>query len=445
MKKLIIPFFYQVHMVKGFNHKIRETLYKELGDLGERIFEKQCKKIGTTPSELSVDELDDLAERVFDSVRFYTSMEKAEAIKSCIRKYTLIDRLNRLDDVDRSPIRLKKEYELLMDLGSVSEILGDIKEAVGYFEKAKGVAEKIKNDKLVIDAMNELIRAYTQMGNTQDAKKTSESCERFAKKIDYEFGKAECMRQSAIIQWRKGEFHDAAKKLKQALEIFERDDEKPMIAQVYKNLGDVYGEKEDYESSLTYYDKSLSFYESEDGYEYEKTNLLMNKGVIYSLIKDWKKAAEFYEKTQRTAKKNQFFNTHAWALFNLGESYTYLEEFKAAEKALEESLELLKDQHDPVGEAGVEMKFGQLLKKKGEYKEAEKHLKNAVESLRQLDIQRYLADAVAELGEVKYELDKHEESKELLEEAVQIYDTLGLIERMERVDENLVEVTKSLK
>jgi|GEM_PF-2161509 len=428
-------------MVRGISHNVRETLREELGDLGESIYEKQCWDMGVPPDSLSYEDLEELAEKVYEAVRYFIGMKKADKVKNSIRKYSILNRLNKLRDEERGMVRLIKECKLHIELGDTDIAIGNMEEAVKDYKRSLEIAEELDRDDLRAESLIGLVHAHLEMGEIDEASRYQAIGHEICKKLGDTTKRACCRRVLGVINWRKGRYDDALKCFNDALELYTDEDDHSGMAIVYDHLGDLYGEMENYDKSKEYYEISGDLF-SDAKDEYQQIVSLMNRGVIYSIQKDWENAAELYRKSKEMAEEHRFPNMLAWSLFNLGESYIYLGEHDKAEEAFKRSSKLLKDQQDPFGEAGVKVKYGQLCVERGDYDEAVESLSQGIKILRELGIPRYLADALHELGKAKGKLGEKEEAIDLIEESIELYDRLELEERKERVRADLEELTK---
>ena len=167
----------------------------------------------------------------------------------------------------------------------------------------------------------------------------------------------------------------------------------------------------------------------------------MNMGVIHSLKYDWKEAAEHYEKCIDILEKEGYMNTVAWAMFNLSEAYTKLKAFDKAEAILNRSSTLLKKANDEMGLAGVAMKMGELYKEQRQFKRAIPHFESSASTLRKLEIPKYLADVTHELGLTLVALGRNEEAQERYEEAIKLYEDLGIEKSLEKVKKDLADLS----
>jgi len=443
-KKILHINSISIDMKEVISHQILELMVKEFGPLGEKILEKQCKEMGVMPDDISLEDVDELSEKIFGATRYFAGIERSQKIKSHIRKYKLIRQLQDLEKLAPDDIKHIKKCKLLLQLGlTTTNNLGDIESALEYYNQALEIAENLGRKDLQSKSLWEMCFAHLE---GCDLEKAQDAAERGLERCEDDTCEtaAECKRGLALCYWRKGEYEKSLDILSEVKDIYEKLDDKSGIAYVHKNFGDIYGEMENFDESLENYLKSAEIYQNEDNY-IERTTIFNNIGVLYSIQKDWKNAAKYYNRSKEIARKRRLPNRLGWTLFNLGEAYTYLHEFEKAENAFEESMDIFENQDDPMGKAGVNIKYGQMHVEKGKYEEAISLLESGIESLRKYQVPRYLADAIHELGKAFAKLGRTEKAREQYDEALEIYTSINNESRAKTVKDDLQELTKSLK
>ncbi len=131
-------------MREAISHQISALMRNEFGHLGENILDKQCKEMGIMPDDISLEDVDELSERIFDSVRYFTGLEKSQKVRSHIRKYKLLRQLEDLENLAHDDIKHIKECKLLIKLGlTTSNNLGDMEGALEYFDRATDLAQSM--------------------------------------------------------------------------------------------------------------------------------------------------------------------------------------------------------------------------------------------------------------------------------------------------------------
>ncbi|MFW5928730.1 MAG: tetratricopeptide repeat protein, partial [Thermoplasmatota archaeon] len=259
-------------MLPNTANKIRRTMLDELGDQGEKILNKECNVIGKRLEDMDNGEITELLDRIQEDVRYFRGVDKAKEVKNSIKKYQLLEKLDDVNKERESNVKIMKKFELSRDLGDTFVELGDMDKAEKYFNDMMKMADKLDKKDMMVDSYDKLAKVYLQKGDIQKAEETIKKGLELAKKSKYELGEGKCIRRAGIASWRKGDFEESIGYFKTALEIFEDHGDEDDVASVYKNLGDVYGEMEEYDKSEEHYQKAVDFYDKE-GMEYEKAVL----------------------------------------------------------------------------------------------------------------------------------------------------------------------------
>ncbi len=425
--------------------QIRELMREEFGEFGENILNKQCLDMGIIASDIRVEDVDELSDRIFHAVRNMAGIDKSQRIRSYIKKYKLLGELKELENHKPDDIKSSKECRILMELGFIStNNLGDAESAIEYYSKASKIAKSLGHKDQIIRCKKGISFVHLERCDLKEAEIVAKKVLDMYNEEKLDDNLVECKRCIALCRWRKGEYEEALDILSEVKDLYEELEDKSGLALSYKNLGDIYGEKEDFEESLKNYEKSAELFGAEKNH-LERTTLFMNMGVIYSIKKDWANAATYYLKSESISRKKRFPNRLAWILFNLGEAYTYLHEFDKAEDAFKESMDIFYNQNDTMGQSGANIKYGQMFVEKKEYEKAEPLLKRGIEILRGFDVPRYLADAVHELGKAQGNMGRTEDARKNFEEALEIYRSIDNESRVKMVEDDLEKLTKSLK
>src|SRR5690606_37669131 len=98
----------------------------------------------------------------------------------------------------------------------------------------------------------------------------------------------------------------------------------------YNNMGIVYDQKGDYDTSLENYFKALKVYEAQPVPFDKVPMVLSNIGIIYKKQKDYKKTLEYYKKALQIYKNNQYDFGIAVTSGNMGSVLLKLKEYDSA-------------------------------------------------------------------------------------------------------------------
>ncbi|MEQ9412290.1 MAG: tetratricopeptide repeat protein, partial [Cyclobacteriaceae bacterium] len=136
-----------------------------------------------------------------------------------------------------------------------------------------------------------------------------------------------------------GNYTEAIKYYKKALEISEEINNENRTSRCLSNIGSVYNEQGNYPLALEYYNKSLAIDEKiENTLGVSKS--LNNIGIIYKNLLNYDKAIASYEKALKIQEKNGNKKNVIEILNNLGNVYKKKRNYEIALKFLEDALKL---------------------------------------------------------------------------------------------------------
>src|SRR5690606_6864837 len=161
----------------------------------------------------------------------------------------------------------------------------------------------------------------------------------------------------------------------------------------YNNMGIVYDQKGDYDTSLENYFKALKVYEAQPVPFDKVPMVLSNIGIIYKKQKDYNKTLEYYNKALQINKNNQYYFEISVTSWNMGS----------------------------------------VLLKLNEYDSALVYSNKAKNIYSKLGNHRYVPYMLQNIAEAKDSLKIHEESQNLYKEAIHIFEK----------ENNLYELTNS--
>jgi CHAT domain-containing protein/Tfp pilus assembly protein PilF len=192
-----------------------------------------------------------------------------------------------------------------------------------------------------------------------------------------DLNKANELNEKGVIYEEMGEYKQAFKYYKKALDIRERvlGKEHPLTAQSYSNMGQVYHNTGNYKKSLTYHKKALDIKEKILGQEHLDTAVSCNNiGSLYESMGKLNTALDYYKKSIFIEEKilgNENLDI-AISYNNIGSLYTKLGDYPKALDYLQKSLTIRKDilgeEHSKTATAYNNLAL--LYNTMGEYEEA---------------------------------------------------------------------------
>jgi len=417
--------------------EIKEVLERELGLKGIEMLEDF---LGDDKEELSEGKVKELEDHVFEKVRGEKGIDKAEEVVDRIKKIRLSYQLKKLKQGNKSRIHYKKMYEVLKELGNVSLNLNQLEEAENYFSEMHQVSEEFGKKEMIIDSLKSNAELYLVLNDLGKVEKNARRMIELAGELGNRVMEGEGIKLAGIVSWRKGDHKEGMNYLNDSLKIFKERGLKEKIASVYRELGDLHVNMEDYEKGLEYYNKAAEAFGKSEMF-YERVNMLLEIGMIKS-ERGEDEAVEYLELAKEESLENSFFDFAAWSCLNLGEIYLEEGRFKKAEKMSRSALKLFQRVGDKHGEGGAKLTLGRSIAGKNELSEAEKILKEALSTFRKLELPESEAETRFRLAEVQKEKGESDLAEKNLEEAVKIYDSLDMIEMKEEIEKKLADLTK---
>lgn len=173
---------------------------------------------------------------------------------------------------------------------------------------------------------------------------------------------------------------EPAKKLKYSKQLFEAAKEKDCTSLMYSGLlqtGNAYLAKGDYSKALDSYFKAGNI----AGSPRESGIIKLTIGDVYSLSKNYKRSANYYEEAIDFFKEMNDSLAFATAMFNAGDGYLKSNEIGKATKFITEAESIFRDKNEEVSLAYCIGTLGLIYAKKGRIAEAEENIQQAIQIL----------------------------------------------------------------
>lgn len=241
-----------------------------------------------------------------------------------------------LDDQKRSELHMKAG-EFLIESDRVSDV-GQLGWAARHFLEASDIAR-------AVDCAWKHQKATNSTDVYTDTEKLLRDCEAAfsdRKKQDINVNARLLM---AIGDHYKstGDFDNAIGKYRAITELSGID--KPLLAEAYKDLGDIYKSKEDFKSGIESLNKALEIYQSMDN-QLEVSHTLNNIGNIYWIDSRYDDALEHYMKALEIQEKFEAKKDIASTVTNIASVYTISRQYDKGIEYFKKSIEIKKEIND---------------------------------------------------------------------------------------------------
>jgi tetratricopeptide (TPR) repeat protein len=278
----------------------------------------------------------------------------------------------------------------LKQIGNYHIYQNNLKEALQYYDSALVLLKN--NDKelpLVTLLMNNKGVVYDLMGDFSNALKLYKEALEIRRTIKDDKGVAQNLNNIGLLHYQKGDYNIAIDYLLQSLKIEEKIGNQEGVGQTYLNIGSIYYELGDVEQSIKYLQLALSIFR-EIGSKNTITALL-NLG-IYSLSAD----------------------------NSTGHAEKYLIE------ALQKSVEIEDETHLPE----IYFNLGEVNKVKGDFEKAESYTNSAIKIAIESGNKHLEARAYQYMGDIQFEKKDITMAKHYYGNSLEIFEELGLKSRI---------------
>ena len=150
----------------------------------------------------------------------------------------------------------------LLELGNTFSTQGDLAKAEQYFKQAIQFAQANKGRAREARGLSNLGGLYIQTLRIDEGLRMVQQAYDFFQRNNYPRSVASCLTQIGRGQRRKGDYTAAAEALNRKLDLAQKSNDQPAIADTYLELGALHFEQEKWPSALQQYENAQKIYES---------------------------------------------------------------------------------------------------------------------------------------------------------------------------------------
>ncbi|MCK5548322.1 MAG: tetratricopeptide repeat protein, partial [Thermoplasmata archaeon] len=180
--------------------------------------------------------------------------------------------------------------------GSISDLKGEYEDAISYFKKSLEILEKTEDLYEIAKVYNDLGISSFLKGDVDNAIEYNEKSIEMTKKIGDIIGLGYALLNAAEAYTEKHMFEKAMEHLDKARGIFEKSNEKMMIAAVYRDYGIVYRCLKDWSKSISSFNTAIDIYENQTKAPYYQAYTYYHFGLMFKEKRDKKNAEIYLEK-----------------------------------------------------------------------------------------------------------------------------------------------------
>lgn len=279
-------------------------------------------------------------------------------IKNSNNQKSVLEYLSRATELAARYQNRKYRIEFLKVTGLTYYRQGNFTEAENSFGKILEIAESA-NDQTLAAQMSSNLGAIMEIQGKYDGaiKKYMKAQKIFEAKKQYAFS-AKVLHNIGVLYTEIKDASQAVDYFTKALDMKRKYSGNKEIAATLNGLGTVYeGSIKDFDKALYYYTQALELYKKEKDIKHI-TKILGNIGLVHFQLKDYKKAAEYYDlamnniaqhKVTASYRPSIYFNRamlylrtgeHRKAVSDFKESIKYCNKYKRINKSLDSHLYL---------------------------------------------------------------------------------------------------------
>ena len=242
--------------------------------------------------------------------------------------------------------------------------------------------------------------------------------------------------QKGTTWYQKGCYKRSLEHFFRAHELFAASDQLDGVAMSMNNIGNIYRIMEDIDSSLLFFEESITIYQDIKDYS-GLVQALSNKAAVLIDSDRLKEAAAVLKSAEDIAQKNSIPANHI--LNKWGILFIRQKEYSRAEEILNSALA----NTDPANHseyATVNFALGTLMRETGRYEKAIYFFKAALDTDRLSGFHKGIADDLSAIGDINFSQGKYEPAVNYFKRSIKIY---ALIENRRKVSEVMGRLVKA--
>ncbi len=334
-----------------------------------------------------------------------------------------------------------KEIDRLLKQAS-SIMKTDIEKSLKYADSALKISIKLNDSKNQIRSLKVLMEIYYEKKDHKNGLDSGIKLLNAEKKLN--ISNPTTVSYLGEICLDMGLFAKSLSYYKQALVGLKSKEKESEKADVLINVGIVYGHLGDYKNELkSYLDsyKVLKFTNSNE----QLSTLLNNIGTVYGALKDINRSLEFYNKAYSLSKDVKDKSGEAVALANIAGTYLERKNYKDALKSFKQSLEISKSINDKAGISYSLSGLSECYMGMKSFKQAVKYANDALVISIDAGEKMEIAENYLVLSEVYLKIGKPEESLKSLKNAEKIGNELKTLPLLLTIYESFADYYKEVK
>ncbi len=342
-----------------------------------------------------------------------------------ISKGYLDEFLGILNQFTKRDVDNKDWCNILLFKGDILTIKGEWDEALFYYDEAMKLSKAIGDGTRQSEAQRNLARIYFKRSDWTNALKNLKDALAISQMQKNDYGIANTYFWFGAISHRQGNYDQAIEYFNKCMEFAKKINYLPGIARTYSGLSDVYVDQGQYDKAIEYYEKSIDLLKK-TGLVYQMSEVYNRIGVAYCKQGNKvDKALEYYNKRIEISSRIGDILGVGYSLSNAGEGYTIKNQLDLALQCCDRAMKIFKKTDEKRMIANTLMVYGMIYGHRRDWDKAKDNFDAAIKISKSINAPEMLAQNYFNYAFMLRDKGEYAGAKEYLNRAIEIYDVLG--------------------
>ena len=329
----------------------------------------------------------------------------------------------------------EKNYKLALELSQLMLFAGENSYSLEIAEEVlTKLQTNVKYQEIEAETNLMISKIYWAQAQWDECSEFISEAIRVFKSIKSELGLAKCENMLGTLCGEKGDFDEAQKHLRNALQHINDEDDISLRAMILTNLGIINTIKGDYEKAVwNYKNAAEKFNQIKDVRRLAR--VYHNIGMLYTRMESYEVALDEFNKCITLSLENDYLSNCAVAYIGKAFIYSNLKNPALADAYTDKAMEIAYKLNDALSIADIYRLKGIVQKNMKNFELSEELFENSIRLNKDIENKLNEAESSIQLGKLLEKSDRIEEARPYLETATNFFNKLN----HEKIKAGLVE------
>jgi len=337
----------------------------------------------------------------------------------------------------------EKEMEILTRLGEISGTVGEWDAGLDYYNKLIKLSKERDDDRRLAEAYRNIGLIQLRRGDWDNAASNLEDAYDVSRKIGDIRSMSKVHYNLGVLYERKGDYHIALRNYGETMSKSVDMGESGIIGKAYTGMGRVLAQQGKYHKAIEALKNAVTIFEKENDID-ELAKTYQNMGATYYFT-DLAKCLDSHNNAIKLAGKTGNIRIKAYALSNAAEVHIKNNQIDKATDYLKKAVEIFEKIDEKVGLSVALTSMASLYRIKKNWESCCEYLKRSIDICKEYDIPYHFGDAIFEYGLYYRDRGENKKAEEKFKEALKIFKTLNNEERVIKIEEELSKLLPPVK